>query len=107
QSYSFATATSTLTVGDFDATASFGGVIRDNDAAGTVTLPNPNFEGPVDPESDPATVTVTPWTGSKVALTKIGTGIQKLSCANTYTGDTNVQAVTLAVTGSLASTGNV
>ncbi len=110
QTYIFTAGTSTLTVGGFDQSADFGGIIRDNDATPTVTLPNPNYEGPADPELDPATVIVTsPWAtaGSKIALTKIGAGIQTLGGANTYTGNTNINGGTLSVTGSLAATGSV
>jgi autotransporter-associated beta strand protein len=62
-----AATTSTLSVGDYDQTSQFAGVIQDG--AGIV------------------------------ALTKIGSGILTLSGANTYTGETNVNAGTLSITG--------
>jgi autotransporter-associated beta strand protein len=62
--------TSTLTLGDGDASAAFGAVIRDNGNNGT---------------------TITNLTGT-VAVTKIGSGTQFLNNANTYTGGTTVKA---------------
>src|SRR5207253_1895538 len=94
--------TSTLTVGDFDQTATFGGTIRDSSTTDAVTLPDPNGGN--------TTVSVTaPWVtaGAKMALTKIGIGAQTLSGTNTYTGNTTISNGTLNVTGSLATTGNV
>ncbi|HUO08957.1 MAG TPA: autotransporter-associated beta strand repeat-containing protein [Phycisphaerae bacterium] len=70
-----ATTAATLTLGDNDQTAAFGGIIQNGTAA--------------------------------VAITKIGKGIQTLSGANTYSGDTNINAGTLSVTGSLSSSGTV
>ena len=69
-----AATTSTLTVGAGDATASFGGVIRNNTTS-----------------------------GGKMALVKTGSGEQTLAGANLYTGDTTVTAGTLTLdpTGSL------
>ena len=64
------TATSTLTVGDYDQTATYGGVIQ-NGAAGV----------------------------GVVAFTKIGGGRQTLTGANTYTGTTAVNGGTLALSG--------
>ena len=69
--------TSTLTVGSGDASGTFAGVLRDNTG-----------------------------TGGVLALTKTGTGAQVLSGANTYTGQTTVNAGTLLVTGSLANNGS-
>jgi autotransporter-associated beta strand protein len=63
--------TSTLTVGDYDQTATFGGTIQ-NGASGAGVM----------------------------ALTKIGGGRQTLTGANTYTGTTTVNGGTLAVGGS-------
>jgi fibronectin-binding autotransporter adhesin len=74
--------TSTLTVGDYDQTSTFAGVIQDAPLAG----------------------------GGVVALTKIGSGILTLSAANTYTGETNVNAGTLTINGvgaALSGTGVV
>jgi len=68
----------TLTVGDGDANGSFAGIIRNN-TSGTGTM----------------------------ALTKIGTGTQTLSGANTYTGATNVSAGTLLVNGSTHASSTV
>ena len=70
-----AATTSTLTVGDGDATATFGGTLRNN--AGT---------------------------GGTLALVKTGDGIQTLSGNSTYTGDTLVTAGTLLITGQLGAT---
>lgn len=69
-----ASTTSTLTLGAGDATASFGGVIRNNTTS-----------------------------GGKMALVKTGSGIQTLSGNNLYTGDTTVTAgtLTLDATGSM------
>jgi len=67
--------TATLTLGDGDATANFGGTVRDN--AGT---------------------------GGILALTKTGAGIQTLGGSNTYTGATIVSAGTLLVSGALGNT---
>lgn len=69
-----AATTSTLTLGGGDATATFGGVIRDNTTS-----------------------------GGKMALAKTGNGTQTLAGTNTYTGDTTVNAgtLTLASTGNL------
>ena len=69
-----AATTSTLTVGAGDATASFGGVIRNNTTS-----------------------------GGKMALVKTGSGEQTLAGANLYTGDTTVTAgaLTLDPSGSL------
>ena len=69
-----AATTSTLTLGAGDATASFGGVIRNNTTS-----------------------------GGKMALVKTGSGTQTLAGANFYTGDTTVTAgaLTLAPAGSL------
>ena len=64
--------TSTLTLGDDDSTATFGGTIRDN-----------------------------PGTGGTLALTKIGSGTQTLSGLTTHSGSTTVSQGTLAVGGSL------
>jgi autotransporter-associated beta strand protein len=64
------TATSTLTVGDYDQTATYGGVIQ-NGASGA----------------------------GIVALTKIGGGRQTLTGVNTYTGPTTVNGGTLALGG--------
>jgi autotransporter-associated beta strand protein len=72
-----ASSASLLTLGGNNQTASFGGVIQDGATGGTI------------------------------ALTKIGTGTQTLSGANTYSGDTNINAGAISVTGSLLSTGNV
>ena len=41
--------------------------------------------------------------GTGGSLTKVGTGTLDLTGANTYTGNTNINAGTLAVDGSLAS----
>ncbi len=69
-----AATTSILTVGAGDATASFGGVIRNNTTS-----------------------------GGKMALVKTGGGSQTLAGTNIYTGDTTVNAgtLTLDTTGSL------
>ena len=74
---SAASTVSTLTVGDNNATSTFAGVIRDNNGV-----------------------------GGQVALTKIGNGVLTLNQANTYSGNTTVNAGTLALTGvgSLANT---
>ena len=99
QVYNFTPSTSTLTVGDFNQTTTFGGIIRDFDTAATVTVPDPNTVG--------ATLALsggTFLTGNKVAVTKIGGGIQTLSGNNTYTGDTNVNAGVLSITGTTNQT---
>jgi autotransporter-associated beta strand protein len=70
-----AASTSTITVGDGDASTDFGGVLRNN--AGT---------------------------GGTLALVKTGNGTQTLSGINTYTGDTLVSAGTLLVNGQLGNT---
>jgi autotransporter-associated beta strand protein len=70
-----AASVSTITIGDGDATADFGGVLRNN--AGT---------------------------GGTLALVKTGNGTQTLSGINTYTGDTLVSAGTLLVNGQLGDT---
>jgi autotransporter-associated beta strand protein len=73
--------TSLLTLGAGDATATFGGTIRDN-AGGLAT--------------------------GIVALTKIGTGTQTLTGANSYTGDTTILDGTLSISNPfLADTSNV
>lgn len=74
------TTASTLTVGDYDQTATFGGVIQ-NGAAGL----------------------------GVVNLTKIGGGRQTLTGANTYTGITTVNGGVLALTGagSIGSSVNI
>jgi autotransporter-associated beta strand protein len=72
---------STLTVGDYDQTSTFAGIIQDG-ASGV----------------------------GGVAITKIGSGILTLSGTNTYTGETNVNAGTLSITGTgaaLSATGVV
>src|SRR6185369_5045497 len=56
--------TATLILGDSNATATFGGIVRDN--------------------------------GGTIALTKIGSGVQTLAGANTYTGATNINAGALS-----------
>src|SRR5262249_16580992 len=92
-----------LSVGGFDQTATFGGIIRDSDTGASVNLPDPN--------NPTATISVSaPWantgnaaTNAKVAITKIGSGIQTLSGANTYTGPTIINGGTLNITGSLAA----
>jgi autotransporter-associated beta strand protein len=66
-------ATVALTVGDGDASGTFGGVIENG------------------------------FTGATLALTKIGTGTQTLTGTNTYTGATAVDGGTLAVNGSINS----
>jgi fibronectin-binding autotransporter adhesin len=73
--------TSTLTVGNGDATGTFAGSIIDHFG---------NFTG-------------------ITALTKIGSGTETLSGNNTFTGDTNVNGGTLeaAAAGALGGTGNV
>jgi autotransporter-associated beta strand protein len=71
-----ASTTSTLTVGDNDQTATFGGVIRNN-----------------------------PGTGGTVALTKRGAGAQTLTGANNYSGPTNVSAGQLLINGSNVGAG--
>lgn len=70
-------AASTLTLGNNNATATFGGTI--SDAGGANTL----------------------------SIVKIGAGTQTFAGASTYTGSTLVNAGTLAVTGSLLSSGTV
>lgn len=69
------TTNATLTLGNNDQTANFGGTIQNGSSA--------------------------------VAITKIGKGMQTLSGTNTYTGDTNINQGTVAVTGTLASSGFV
>jgi fibronectin-binding autotransporter adhesin len=71
-----ASTSSTLTVGDNDQTATFGGVIRNN-----------------------------PGTGGTVALTKRGAGTQTLTGANNYSGPTNVTAGQLLINGSNVGAG--
>ena len=66
--------TGTLIVGDNNANASYGGIIQNG--------------------TTPATMLV--------AVNKIGTGTQTFSGTNTYTGDTNINAGTLLVTGATA-----
>src|SRR5205823_12933768 len=66
---------STLTVGDYDQTATFGGIIRD--------------AGPVS------------GGGGTLAITKIGSGVQTLSGTSTYSGPTNINNGALAITGQL------
>jgi autotransporter-associated beta strand protein len=67
--------TGTLIVGDNNANASYGGIIQNG--------------------TTPATMLV--------AVNKIGTGTQTFSGTNTYTGDTNINAGALLVTGSSAA----
>ena len=62
-------------------------MIRDSNSADTVTLPDPNVTGGAN-----TLVTGGATAGSKMAITKIGNGVQTLSGQNTYTGDTNVNA---------------
>jgi len=69
-----AVSNASLTVGGNDGGGTFSGVIRDNNAPGDIT-----------------------------SLTKIGTGTQTLSGANTYTGATTINAGTLLVNGSTAA----
>jgi autotransporter-associated beta strand protein len=75
---------STLTLGDGNATATYGGVIRNNDGIAT---------------------------GGTLAITKVGTGVQVFSSntAFTYSGDTNINGGVLNVagTGGLNPLGNV
>jgi fibronectin-binding autotransporter adhesin len=59
---------STITVGNGDATGSYAGVLADNSG-----------------------------TGGTLAFTKVGTGTQTLTGANTYSGDTNINAGVLLV----------
>lgn len=90
----------TLTLGNNNQTATFSGIIRDT---GTNTT------------NDPSSITGTAGgvnytyvsTGDTLALTKIGSGIQTLSGANTYSGPTNINAGAISVTGSLNSSGAV
>jgi len=65
--------TSTLTVGDNDATATFSGVINDGAS------------------------------GRQLALTKTGSGVQILTGVNGYTGATTVNGGTLAINGTISS----
>jgi fibronectin-binding autotransporter adhesin len=90
----------TLTLGDNNQTATFSGIIRDTNtttfATGTVGATSYTY------------VTSSASLGSnRLAITKIGTGIQTLTGSNSYTGDTNINNGALSVTGSLASSGNV
>jgi len=65
---------STLTVGDNNATANFGGILRNNSG-----------------------------TGGTLALTKIGSGTQTLSGTNTFTGPTTIKSGTIALTSSTSN----
>ncbi len=70
-----------LVIGDSNATATFDGIIRDNDGVAT--------------------------TGT-LAITKIGTGTQTLTALSTYTGQTRVNGGVLSITNAyLADTSNV
>ncbi len=66
-----ASTTGTLTLGDGDASAVFGGIVEDNGG-----------------------------TGGTLSLTKIGAGTQTLAGVNTYTGNTTISNGTLALSGS-------
>jgi fibronectin-binding autotransporter adhesin len=90
----------TLTVGNNNQSGLFSGVIRDNNGQGT-TITGTVVNGT-------ATITYAyAATGDTIAVTKIGTGLQTLSGANTYSGPTNINNGAVSVTGSLLSTGNV
>ncbi len=75
-----ASTSSTFTLGDNNQTQTFNGTIRDN--AGT---------------------------GGTVGVTKIGTGVQTLGGANSYSGGTNINngAISISSTGSLLNTATV
>lgn len=86
-----------------------------NDTVGTVTLSSGTITGSTGQLSS-ANFNVTNATGTtNIAailagsgqLTKTGAGVVTLSRANTYTGDTNINAGTLILTGSLASATDV
>jgi autotransporter-associated beta strand protein len=86
----------TLTLGNNNQTATFAGVIRDTTAnpttlTGTVGGVSYNYI----------------QTGNTMAIVKIGAGVETLSGANTYTGNTTINGGAISVTGSLLSTGNV
>ncbi len=67
--------TKTLTIGYNDATASFAGILADNNNSGTGVL----------------------------AISKTGTGVQTLTGTSTYTGATNVTAGTLVINGNIST----
>jgi autotransporter-associated beta strand protein len=89
-------------VGDSTAAITFaGGILRTSGSAITSLSTNDvnwsTFDGGFDISSSGSTLTLSQTIGGTGLLTKLGSGTLRMNVANTYTGDTNLNAGTLTV----------